>query len=450
MRRFVPALSLWAATIVVAACASPGLPPGGPPDKQAPELVSVLPDTGMLNIRPREVLFRFSEVVSERPKGAPTIDGLVVVSPVSGPVNVDWRRETIAIRPKAGWRPNTTYTVTILPGLTDLAGNALQTPLQTVFSTGQSLASNSVDGLVFDWVGQKVAVGARVQATVPGDTLLRYITAVDSTGRFTLAHLPAGEFRLRAFLDLNNNRALDRTEKWDSISIAGDNGSSSHDFYVFEHDSVGPGIAEVTAVDSVTLRVKFTRPLLPGAPVDSSNFTVRRTKDSTFIKVLAANSSAGFDSLANIRKRAVADSTLRADTSAKGRAAVLKADSLSVVAVKDSIKKAQDTAIAAARDTVKRIVLPKPSRVAPISELILQLAQPLDYNVVAEVTANNITGLAGAHRTTKRSLTRKPPPPPKDSTATKKGVVPATGKPATDSTKKAPETAPPIKRPERD
>ena len=89
MRRTKSALPNLITAVLVAACASAGLPPGGPPDKQAPELVSVLPDSGMLNIRPREVLFRFSEVVSERPKGAPTIDGLVDVSPFAGPIIFD-------------------------------------------------------------------------------------------------------------------------------------------------------------------------------------------------------------------------------------------------------------------------------------------------------------------------------------------------------------------------
>lgn len=446
MRRHTSSLLYAVAAATVVACASPGLPPGGPEDKDPPELVSVLPDTGMLNLRPREVLFRFSEVVSERPKGAQTLDQLVVVSPTSGPINVDWRRETIAVRPKAGWRPNTTYTVTILPGLADLAGNALRTPLHTVFSTGPTLANGTLSGLVFDWVGNKVAVGARVQATTGGDTLLRYVATVDSSGKYTLSHLPAGEFRLRAFLDLNNNRNQDRTEKWDSVTVSGEQ-TKSHEFYLFEHDSVGPGISEVTAADSLTLRVKFSRPLQPGAALDSSNFTVRLTKDSTFIQVLAANSSEGFDSLAAMRKKLVADSALRADTSAKGRAAQLRADSLRGIAVKDSIKKVQDAAIAAARDTVTRIVQPKSNRAVPIAEVILRLAAPLNFNIVAEVTASDITGLAGARRTTKRILTRKPPPPPKDTTATKKAAAP--GKATTDTTKKTPEAPPLIKRPAR-
>jgi len=448
MRRDISALLCSAAAAVIAACASQGMPPGGPPDKQEPELVSMLPDSGMLNLRPREVLFRFSEVVSERPKGAQTLEQLVEVSPTSGPINVDWRRETIAIRPKAGWRPNTTYTVAILPGLADLGGNALKTPLKTVFSTGPTLSTNSLSGLVFDWVGNKVAIGARVQATTGGDTLLRYVASVDSSGHYRLSNLPDGEFRLRAFLDLNNNRAQDRTEKWDSVTVSAGS-TKSHEFYVFEHDSVGPGVSEVTAADSLTLRVKFSRPLLPGAPVDSSHFSVRRTKDSTFIKVLAANSSAGFDSLAAVRRTIVADSTLRADTSAKGRAALLRADSLRAVAVKDSVKKAQDAAIAAARDTVKRIVLPKPSRAVPIAEVILRLAEPLAFNVAAESTAHRLTGLAGSKRTSKRVLIRRPAPPPKDTTTTKKAAAPPAGKAAADTTKKTPDAPPLLKRPSR-
>ena len=68
LRAFVP-LSL-------AACASASPPPGGPPDSEPPRLVKITPDTGAVSVRPPKVVFRFDEVVSERPQGAATLAGL--------------------------------------------------------------------------------------------------------------------------------------------------------------------------------------------------------------------------------------------------------------------------------------------------------------------------------------------------------------------------------------
>ena len=208
-----------AGIVAFGGCAAPGMPPGGPTDKLPPELVKITPDSGATNLGTlREVVLRFDEVVSERPRGVPTLDQLITISPSDGAVTVDWRRESIAIRPKKGWRPNTAYTVTVAPGLSDLAANATTEPIEVQFSTGRTIPTRSIGGTVFDWVAQKVAVGGRIEATVGSDTTLRWVARVDSAGYFRLKSLPDGTLKLRAFLDQNNNRVLDRTEKWDTRS----------------------------------------------------------------------------------------------------------------------------------------------------------------------------------------------------------------------------------------
>ncbi|MEA2766434.1 MAG: hypothetical protein QOK07_2838, partial [Gemmatimonadaceae bacterium] len=40
------------------ACASPGMPPGGPPDVAAPQIVKIIPDSGTVGVSPKEVIFR--------------------------------------------------------------------------------------------------------------------------------------------------------------------------------------------------------------------------------------------------------------------------------------------------------------------------------------------------------------------------------------------------------
>ena len=110
------------AALAGAACASQGVPPGAPPDALPPELVAIVPDTGAVGKPPKNTEFRFNEVVAERPRTGPSLAALVIVSPRDGEPRVRWKRDRILVRPRHGWRPNTVYTVTLLPGLTDLRG----------------------------------------------------------------------------------------------------------------------------------------------------------------------------------------------------------------------------------------------------------------------------------------------------------------------------------------
>jgi hypothetical protein len=406
-------------------CASPGMPPGGPTDK-------ITPDSGATNLtKLREVVFRFDEVVSERPRGVPTLDQLVTISPSDGGINVDWRREAIAIRPKKGWRPNTAYTITIQPGLSDLAANATTEAIELQFSTGPVIPTRTIRGAAFDWVGQKVAVGGRIEATIGTDTTLRWVARVDSTGNFRLKSLPDGTLRLRAFMDANSNRVLDRTEKWDTATVTVSD-TLPREIYLFEHDSLGPSLGEVTRGDSTALKVKFTRPILPGATLDSNSFRVMRVKDSTYIGVLRVASAGAFDTLLAARKKAAADSASRADTSTAARLARARADSVSAAQRQDSVKKAQAAEIAKARDTTRKVVTAKLTRVAPLSEVVLELLEPVLPNVPLQISVKDAVGLSGAKRSSARQFTYKPPPPPKDTTKVDaKGKAPATVKDTT-------------------
>ncbi len=401
---------------ICAACASPGMPPGGPLDRTPPALLHVTPDTGTLNARIREVQFRFDEVVSERPRGAQSLEQIVVVSPSDGQVILDWRREVLAVRPKRGWRANTAYTVTILPGLSDLHGNSTTKPLHTEFSTGSVMPRAAVRGAVFDWVGQHVASGARIEAMHGADTMLKYIAAADSAGRFLLRGLPSGTLLVRAFLDQNSNRTLDSLELWDSATVSLAD-SARRDFYVFAHSTVGPRPQPV-ASDSVTLRVRFDKPVAPSARLDSSSFGVWRASDSARIIVRRALPAPVYDSLAESRKRFSADSASRADTTVAGRAARARADSAREAGARDSVSRAQIAALRALRDTVTREPAPKPTRPAPTSEYVLELATPLVSGTPMWLEARNATGLSGALRPgAVRFVWRRPER--RDSTATK-------------------------------
>src|SRR5437667_83613 len=137
-------------------CVSPTARRWGPP--RTPCWVAVprssfrSPVSGATNVALKQVEFRFDEVVSDRPTAGKTeLDQLFLVSPFDGSPRVYWHRNHIDVRPRKGFRANTAYAVTLLPGLADLRGNVLKEPRTIVFSTGAELPRFGIVGRVFDW-----------------------------------------------------------------------------------------------------------------------------------------------------------------------------------------------------------------------------------------------------------------------------------------------------------
>ena len=326
------------------------MPPGGPPDAAAPQIVKINPDSGTVGVRPKEVIFRFDEVVSERPPASTTLADLFLISPREGIPEVSWHRDAIGVRPSRGWRPNTPYTVIMLRGLADLRGNVRNTGATTFFSTGRTLPRTRLAGRVFDWVAGAPANGALVEAFVRPDSLRAYIALVDTSGAFAIEHLPPARYTVRAYVDRNKNFGIDPSEPWDSVSVDVRD-SATTTLLIFTHDSVPPRIRDVAEGDSATLRVTFDRPVDPSQTLAAANF------------------------------------------------AVIGPDSARIPIV---------SAAAAPRDTTKR-AMPRP---APVSEAVIKLHRPLAPRTTYRVRARGIRGLLGHTGDSDRPYTTPAPAPP--------------------------------------
>ncbi|HEU4787277.1 MAG TPA: Ig-like domain-containing protein, partial [Gemmatimonadaceae bacterium] len=289
MRRLT-ALALTAGAVAGIACASAGAPPGGPEDHAPPQILSVTPESGQTNVRPKEVEFRFDEVVSDRGTGATAIDQLFLISPRTGAPNVSWHRRRITVKPGKGFLPNTAYRVTVLPGLADLRGNVRKDGATVLFSTGAGFPPFSILGVVFDWAGQQVAKGAYVEAVSHPDTNIVYVAATDTAGDFEVGPLPAGEYTVRALIDQNSNRTLDRNEKWDSTTVTVSDARRVVELDAIERDTVPPAISNIEVMDSVSLRVTFDKPIDPGLPLQPALVQLQRA-DSTPLEVTRVQSN---------------------------------------------------------------------------------------------------------------------------------------------------------------
>lgn len=272
-------------SILIAGCASPGVPPGGPVDTEAPQIVRIAPDSARTGVTPREVIFRFNEVVNERPAGATSLSGLFLISPRIGEPRVEWHRDEISVRPRRGWRPNTTYTITLLPGLSDLRGNTRNTGAVTLFSTGATIPPGRISGTFYNWPEGRVFPRGLIEARPRSDTTVVYITSADSAGRFVLSTLSPGPYLVRGFGDDNSNKGLDPREPWDTVATTVSD-SARADIYAFVHDSLGARISGVVVRDSVTLEINFDNALAP-APLPGVQNVRIRASDSTDVPVIS-------------------------------------------------------------------------------------------------------------------------------------------------------------------
>ena len=393
-------LGAFAAPLLIAlACAQPSPPPGGPPDLEPPRLLSVSPESGAVGVRPTEVVFRFDEVVSERPQGAADLKGLFLISPRDGDANVKWRRDVITVRPTRGWRANTVYTITMLPGLLDLRGNADRAGASVAFATGSTFPATLIAGVVFDWSAQRPAPKALIEAVDLSDSTT-YVAVADSAGRFRLSAMRPGPYAVRGIIDANNNRRREAREAWDSIRVDLRD-SARVELLAIAHDTIGPRVGQVAIRDSVTLRVPFDQALSPLDTISISQVRITRS-DSTPVIIALVLSVAEFDRREQDLARARADSARTADTTRRADTA----RRVVPVPVVDSA-----TADSAPLPTLK------PSRAPPITEMVVRLAASLRPSTAYRLRVENVKGIISAPRTSERVFTTPKPPAPKDTSA---------------------------------
>jgi hypothetical protein len=390
---------LIAAALALAGCASAGPPPGGPDDLAPPKLLRVTPDTNAVNVSSKEVTFFFDETINDRGTDAQDVTNMFLVSPSDGTPRVDYHRSRIDVRPRRGFRPNTAYTITLLPGLTDLRNNSMKAGATIVFSTGPTIPTLRITGVAFDWGQEQPLARALIEAVSPDSVV--YLAQTDTAGRFAVGPLNPGSYLVRATIDQNQNHRADRGESYDTIRVNTPQ-TAPVELLAAPRDTLPARITTVSVADSVTLRVAFDRLLDPSQQFPPANFYLAGA-DSVRIPITAVRTPHEETALQRARMQAVADSARRADSLA-GRPR----------------PPAQPAAPA---DSAR-----KPSRPPPFTTITLALPRQLAPNTSYRVRVTTIKALSGRETTSERSfITPRPAPPrpPADTTARPGAARPA-------------------------
>jgi len=177
-------------------CANIIPPAGGPRDSLPPRLVSVTPKDSSRNIRPSKINFTFSEYIAQMQN----TEGIVVSPTLNVLPVVESHLKTVTVKIKDTLEANTTYSINFGNTIRDVnEGNILQN-FTYVFSTGNTIDSNSLTGKVILAENGKtdstliVVLHSNLSDTAITKLRPRYYTTLNGEGAFRFENLPATDF----------------------------------------------------------------------------------------------------------------------------------------------------------------------------------------------------------------------------------------------------------------
>lgn len=209
--RLLPAIT---AAAIFTACASVGHIDGGPRDEEPPVYVRSNPSPGQTMVSGNSFTITFNENVQ-----LDDAFNKVVVSPaqIEAPaITANGRRVNVRLRDSL--KANTTYTIDFGDAIKDLNEGNILDGFALDFSTGESIDSLRISGIVLGAQNLEPAQGVLVGAysnlsdtavrTLPPDRIAR----TNQYGQFTIRNLPEGKYRIYAINDINRDWHWDRSE----------------------------------------------------------------------------------------------------------------------------------------------------------------------------------------------------------------------------------------------
>ncbi|RMG66522.1 MAG: hypothetical protein D6715_06645 [Calditrichaeota bacterium] len=258
-------------------CAIRQAPPGGPEDRQPPQVIATFPTRDSTGVKALDfVEFRFSEGVE---KGS--LSGQVWIQPaLPGPLQLKWKgNRKLRILISDSLRKNQTYLVTLGPEIKDLRGNRMGHAYVLAFSTGNKIHHGRIRGRVEIPQGMKnvqvvVYPMDSTTAAVPiADEPAPYFVPAGTDGTFKLDYLPEGTYRVFALADQNLDRRYQLGQDWIALPPADVVLDSLHqqvsgmNLRLFREDTLPPRLLRAGARNVRTAVLRFNEPirLMPGA-----------------------------------------------------------------------------------------------------------------------------------------------------------------------------------------
>lgn len=189
-------------------CASIGNPSGGPRDEDPPRFVRANPAPGSVNVDPSNINIEFNELINVKD----AFQKVVLSPPTPNTPRVSTRGRRVVVSITDTLLPNTTYTIDFGDAIEDNNEANKLSDFAYTFSTGPTLDTLRISGMVLgaeDMEPQQgVFVGAYISKEdsafirMPFERLAR----TDELGRFIIRGLQDTTYRLFALKDLDNDK----------------------------------------------------------------------------------------------------------------------------------------------------------------------------------------------------------------------------------------------------
>ena len=227
-------LALLALVALLESCAAVAPPLGGPRDRTPPRRIGSSPDSAARNVKQQFVRLTFSEPVVTKDLSKNLL--ITPQLPDDNPYKLREDRSAITLLFDKPLDANTTYSFNFREGIVDITEGLPAKNAALTFSTGPELDSGRVSGALTDALTARTVEGASIGLYRVADTLgVRrgrpyYTVLTDKEGKFSLNFLKAGDYRIYAVADKNNNGRYDDGEKIAylpaPITIAGSTGAA--------------------------------------------------------------------------------------------------------------------------------------------------------------------------------------------------------------------------------
>lgn len=200
--------------LLLVGCANIGHPTGGDRDRQPPRYVNSNPKPGAKNVKSTKFTVFFDENIQlDDPSSK------VSISPVQKEMpelSANGKRLDINLRDTL--LPNTTYTLDLANAVKDLNEGNILDGFALDFSTGDSIDTLQISGMVLRARDLEPAQGMLLGVySTPNDSNIlsrpfERIARTNQLGQFTVRNLAPGNYQLYALNDLNRDYFWDRTE----------------------------------------------------------------------------------------------------------------------------------------------------------------------------------------------------------------------------------------------
>ena len=237
------------AALLLYSCANIGRPEGGPRDMDPPIFTGSDPKPCALNVKKNKIELEFNEIVTLKDQQTK-----VVVSPVQkeNPViRSGGRKVTVEFRDSM--LPNTTYVIDFSNSIQDNNENNPLEDFSFAFSTGDSIDTLAVSGMVLHALTlepqQGVIVGIHSCLDDSAFKTLQFerIARTNSLGQFTIRNIHPGSYRIYALNDLDRNYLFSRNEDM-----------------AFLKEVIVPSSHQTTSMDTIFTQKNIIDTIMPG------------------------------------------------------------------------------------------------------------------------------------------------------------------------------------------